>query len=35
MTSIAGELTLPVYQNLFGPQMKTEWIVGVKFGYMF
>ena len=35
MTSVAGELTLPVYQNLFGPQMKTEWIVGVKFGYMF
>ena len=35
MTSLAAEVTLPVYQNLFGPQMKTEWIVGLKFGYMF
>ena len=35
MTSFAGELTIPVYQNLFGPQMKTEWIVGLRFGYMF
>jgi hypothetical protein len=35
MTSVAVELTLPAYQNLFGPQMQTEWIVGLKFGYMF
>ena len=35
MTSVAAELTYPVYQNLFGPQMKTEWIFGLRFGYMF
>jgi len=35
MTSVGAEFTMPVYQNLFGPQMKMEWIAGIKFGYMF
>jgi len=35
MTSLGAELAVPVYQNLFGPQMATQWIVGLKFGYMF
>ncbi len=35
MTSVGAEFAMPVYQDLFGPQMKTEWIAGLKFGYMF
>ena len=35
MTSLGFDFNLPVYQNLFGPQMKTEWIAGVNLGYMF
>jgi len=35
MTSVSAELAVPVYQNLFGPQMKTDWIFGIQFGYMF
>lgn len=35
MTSVAAEFTVPVYQNLWGPQMKTDWIAGIKLGYMF
>lgn len=35
MTSVGAEFTLPVYQDLFGPQMKLERIVALKFGFMF
>lgn len=35
MTSVGIEFDLPVYQNLFGPQMKTEWILGLNAGFMF
>jgi hypothetical protein len=35
MTSVGAEFAMPVYQDLFGPQMKTEWIASLKFGYMF
>lgn len=35
MTSVEAEFILPVQQNLFGPQMKTEWIFGLSVGYMF
>lgn len=35
MSSIAAEFTMPLYQNLFGPQMETSWIMGLKGGFMF
>lgn len=35
MSSVGVDLTLPIYQNLFGPQMKTEWILGLRTGFMF
>ena len=35
MTSIGAEFSMPVYQNLYGPQMEVEWIAGFKFGFMF
>jgi len=35
MTSIDLDATMPVYQDLFGPQMKTQWIATLGLGYMF
>jgi hypothetical protein len=35
MTSLAFNFTQPFYQNLTGPQMRTDWITSLKFGYMF
>lgn len=35
MTSVSAEFIKPVYQNLFGPQMKTNWMLGLGVGYMF
>ena len=35
MASVNAELLVPVYQDLYGPQMKTEWILGLGFGFMF
>jgi len=35
MTSFAFEFAQPIYQNLIGPQMRTDWITSFKFGYMF
>ncbi|WP_455207475.1 hypothetical protein [Kaarinaea lacus] len=35
MTSIGAEFTMPVYQNLYGPQMEVTWIAGINFGFMF
>ena len=35
MSSASIEATVPVSQDLYGPQMKTEWIVNVGVGYMF
>jgi len=35
MTSFGAEFTMPVYQNLYGPQMQVDWIAGLTFGYMF
>lgn len=35
MTSIALDYTMPVHQNLWGPQMKTQWMAGISLGYMF
>ena len=35
MTSFAFDYTQPVYQNLTGPQMRTDWIASFRFGYMF
>lgn len=35
MSSVEAQFVLPIEQNLFGPQMKTEWIFGLSVGYMF
>lgn len=35
MTSFSAELSLPVVQNLYGPQMQTQWIFGLGVGFMF
>lgn len=35
MTSVTLEFAAPIYQNLWGPQMKTEWIAGLGVGLMF
>lgn len=35
MTSLAFNFTQPFYQNLTGPQMRTDWITSLQFGYMF
>jgi hypothetical protein len=35
MTSLAIEYSMPLYQNLYGPQMFVDWIAGFKFGFMF
>ena len=35
MTSVGAELSTPIYQDLYGPQMFVEWIAGLKFGFMF
>ncbi|KPJ96451.1 MAG: hypothetical protein AMJ55_02110 [Gammaproteobacteria bacterium SG8_15] len=35
MTSVGAEFTMPIYQNLYGPQMEVEWIAGLNFGFMF
>ena len=35
MLSFGAEYTVPVYQNLFGPQMATKWIAGLSVGVMF
>ena len=35
MSSFAFDYTQPFYQNLTGPQMRTDWIASFKFGYMF
>jgi len=35
MTSVGAEVSTPIYQNLYGPQMFVEWIAGIKFGFMF
>lgn len=33
--SVTTELAMPVYQNLWGPQMATKWIGSINFGAMF
>jgi hypothetical protein len=35
MTSVGAEFSMPVYQDLYGPQMQVDWIAGLTFGYMF
>jgi hypothetical protein len=35
MTSVTVDFAKPVYQNLWGPQMKTDWIIGLGVGIMF
>jgi len=35
MSSVAFDFSRPIYQNLTGPQMRTDWIASFKFGYMF
>jgi hypothetical protein len=34
MTSVTVEFAKPIYQNLWGPQLKTDWIFGVGVGIM-
>ncbi len=34
MTSVTLEFAKPLYQNLWGPQMKTDWIFGLGVGIM-
>lgn len=34
MISITGDFSMPVYQNLWGPQMATSWIASINFGWM-
>jgi len=33
--SVTTELSMPVYQNLWGPQMATKWVASINFGAMF
>ena len=35
MFSVGADFSLPIYQNLFGPQMKSEWEMGLEVGFMF
>jgi hypothetical protein len=35
MTSVGAEFSMPIYQDLYGPQMQVDWVAGLKFGYMF
>jgi len=35
MYSATLEFIIPVYQNLWGPQMETKWIAGLQLGLMF
>lgn len=35
MTSVSAELTFPVLQDLYGPQMQTQWVLGLGAGFMF
>jgi len=35
MTSVSLDITAPVYQNLYGPQMQTQWIATIGLGFMF
>lgn len=35
MSYVSLEFAVPVYQNLWGPQMKTEWMLGLGAGTMF
>lgn len=34
MISITAEFALPLYQNLWGPQMATSWVAGLQVGLM-
>jgi len=33
--SVSGDFSMPVYQNLWGPQMATKWIASLNVGAMF
>ena len=35
MTSVSLDLVIPVHQNLYGPQMQTQWIATLGLGFMF